>query len=247
MSLLISRVILTGIIVIMAYFALVRVWTHKVDLISLLKKPSERIPIKDQTPTIFVSPSEITLTHQTTRNFILKIANNQDFAIFDVHLNISVNNKALELSLIKIEPIKTEAIPGVPFSMFRIDLSNGCSGIIFGSINAHSTREFNMKIEGEKIKTDSKISFAVYDWSLEPSLSDLSTKPFKKFPNNFEEFFKDKGKRIGKDCPCIFSKIQSTYKSIFSKWKGGKHNFYGYLYQVGLMTYSGPCERGGFR
>jgi len=48
MTLFISRLILTLLICCVAYFALKRVWTKKVDLIGWIKKPSEVIPIKDE-------------------------------------------------------------------------------------------------------------------------------------------------------------------------------------------------------
>lgn len=48
MTLFISRLILTVLICCVAYFALERVWTKKVDLIGWIKKPSEVIPIKNE-------------------------------------------------------------------------------------------------------------------------------------------------------------------------------------------------------
>ena len=48
MSLLIPRIVITAIIIVVAYFALVRVWTREVDLLAIFKKPSEIIPIKEK-------------------------------------------------------------------------------------------------------------------------------------------------------------------------------------------------------
>ena len=48
MSLLISRILITVVVVIVAYFVLLRVWTKEVDLLALFKKPSESIPIKEK-------------------------------------------------------------------------------------------------------------------------------------------------------------------------------------------------------
>ena len=48
MTLLISRLIISLIIICIAYFALERVWTKKVDLIGWFKKPSEVIPIENE-------------------------------------------------------------------------------------------------------------------------------------------------------------------------------------------------------
>ena len=53
MALLLTRIFLTAIIFLIAYFALHKVWTQNVDLIALLKKPSEGIPVKtSETPRI---------------------------------------------------------------------------------------------------------------------------------------------------------------------------------------------------
>ncbi|MBO1225611.1 MAG: ankyrin repeat domain-containing protein [Candidatus Scalindua sediminis] len=48
MTLLISRIILTAIILGIGFFALQKVWTKKVDLIALLKGPSKAIPIQEE-------------------------------------------------------------------------------------------------------------------------------------------------------------------------------------------------------
>ena len=45
MSLLISRLVFTIIVIAVAYFALLKIWTKKVDVTEILKRPSEAIPI----------------------------------------------------------------------------------------------------------------------------------------------------------------------------------------------------------
>jgi hypothetical protein len=46
--LLLSRIILTGVILFVSYFALEKVWTKNVDLIALFKGPSKAIPTKEE-------------------------------------------------------------------------------------------------------------------------------------------------------------------------------------------------------
>jgi hypothetical protein len=62
MSLLITRVLLTAIVIVVAYFAVVRIWTNQIDFIALFKKPSESIPIVDVPKGIIVKPNELDLT-----------------------------------------------------------------------------------------------------------------------------------------------------------------------------------------
>lgn len=50
MALLLTRIILTAIIFFIVYFALHKVWTQDVDMIALLKRPSEGIPVKTSEP-----------------------------------------------------------------------------------------------------------------------------------------------------------------------------------------------------
>lgn len=54
------KIILTAIIIGVGYFALVRVWTHDIDILSLLKKPSENIPIRESV--VVVAPATMDLT-----------------------------------------------------------------------------------------------------------------------------------------------------------------------------------------
>ncbi len=48
MTLLISRILVTAIIIVVVYYALTRVWTREVDLFSDFRKPLETLPIKEK-------------------------------------------------------------------------------------------------------------------------------------------------------------------------------------------------------
>jgi len=50
MTLLVSRLVLTAIVIAIAYFALHKVWTQDIDLLAILKKPSEGIPVRTKEP-----------------------------------------------------------------------------------------------------------------------------------------------------------------------------------------------------
>ena len=50
MTLLITRLVLTAIVIAIAYFALHRVWTQEIDLLALLRKPAEGIPVRTKEP-----------------------------------------------------------------------------------------------------------------------------------------------------------------------------------------------------
>ena len=60
MGLLISRTLLTLVIGAMAYFALQKVWTEKIDLVALLRGPSEGIPVVEER--IIINPSTLQFT-----------------------------------------------------------------------------------------------------------------------------------------------------------------------------------------
>ena len=89
--------------------------------------------------------------------------------------------------LFKIEPLTKDVIPNVPFFFDGQFLSNGCSTISLYGINPHSSKEFYIRINGATIKTDYKVSFSVYDWSLRPYLYNIPTTQdqFNNPPKNF--------------------------------------------------------------
>ena len=187
-------------------------------ILSLLSwKPVSEQWIKDNIK-IAVSPSEVTVIPQTQKDFNLKVLNTQDFAVFDVHLSICTNNKVLVISPKDVRPVVEEDIPGVPISMFGIHLTNGCTAIIFGSVNAHTTKEFYIKIRGEKMAVDSKVKFEIYNWSLEPSF--FSVRTSKKYasegaPRNLGEMFESETGQTEKTGHAYIRKIKVPKNEFF--------------------------------
>jgi hypothetical protein len=92
MSLLISRILFTVIILVISYFALEKVWTKKVDFLTLLKQPSEKIPIVEEKSKsdIFVDPVEIDLkTKDWNKTHVFSVRNpKQNETVFSVWLKI---------------------------------------------------------------------------------------------------------------------------------------------------------------
>jgi hypothetical protein len=150
---------------------------------------------------ICTSPSEIRLMPLTNKDFILTVSNNKDFAIFDVHLSICSDNKSID-SLVIVEPVKTDVNFDIPFSMAIVRLSNGCSSIVFHTIDPHSSKEFRVSVKGEKIQVKSRISFLVYDWTQAPSAfsTPITEEESLSWPSSLQEYFDDRSidtERIG--------------------------------------------------
>ena len=166
---------------------------------------------------VYAAPGEIKLGHQRNKHFTLKITNNQNFAVFDVNLGICCNNKKIDLSSISLKPAKEDKIPGVPFSILRLDFCNACSAFVIRSINAHSTKEFFVRIQGDKVKNDSLISFLVYDWAHEPSLFEIPTTKhqFANPPKHFKDFFNKKSEKEQKTGRAFFQRLKLPKNPYF--------------------------------
>jgi hypothetical protein len=159
---------------------------------------------------VYASPSEIKLRDRINKDFVLKVSNNKNITVYDVNLSICLDNQSIDHSIIKIEPVYKEVIPNVPFSLMGAILSNGCSTLAFHSLSPVSSKEFYVRIDGETVAVDYRISFLVYDWALEPSLFNIPTtkEQFQSPPKNFEGFFDDKS-----------ADKEKTGKAWFQKWK----------------------------
>lgn len=173
---------------------------------------------------IYASPSEIKLMPRTNKDFILTVSNNKDYAIFDVNLSICSDNQSIDTSFLEIDPVEKDVIPNLPFSIVGITLSNGCSSILFHSINPHSSKQFRVRLKGEKIEVKSRISFLVYDWAPAPSSFDLSITKEQSlsFPKNFQEYFDDKSPDTEKTGQDFFQSWRAPGNPYFPKQKESK-------------------------
>ena len=166
---------------------------------------------------VYAAPSEIRLGHQRNKSFTLKITNNQNFAIFNVNVGICWNNKKFDQNLISINPVKGVEIPRVLTQLFRVYFTNACSALVISDINAHSTKEYFVRIQGEGLKSDSLISFVVYDWAPEPFSFDfpITKDQFAESPKNFEDYFKEKSEEEQKTGRAFIDKFKAPTNPYF--------------------------------
>jgi hypothetical protein len=176
MSLLFSRILFTVIIIGMAYFALVKVWTQKVDIFALLKKPSEGIPISENKSMVAISPSEYT-AHPIYQEFTAYVTNNNNYPIYDYAVVIMVSKGDLNVNTaLKFEPIETMGSPSseIPVQAFGLGGTSDKYGLSymelhFPEIGANSSKKYLVKINGDKYKDASIIEFSVGKYSKDPN------------------------------------------------------------------------------
>ena len=144
---------------------------------------------------MYASPSEIKMRSKISKDFVLTISNNKkDEAVYDVLCGICLDNLSIDQSIIKIEPVKKEITPNVPFSLLGLILSNGCSTMSVQNISPNSSKEFYVSVNGENIDINFRISFLIYQWELKPSQFRFPTtkEQFQNPPKNFNKFFDEK-------------------------------------------------------
>lgn len=139
MTLFISRLIITLLIFCVAYFALKRVWTKKVDLTRLIKKPSEVIPIKDEDYEILRPDIKIGNRYERDKNaFVISIQTGE--------------NKELIKPLIvkfKIKGTVNKIIPGFDFNSEPCKAKINNAFILGNTVLSHSiTLTFDQLISG---------------------------------------------------------------------------------------------------
>lgn len=184
MSLLISRIIFTAIILGMSYFALVKVWTNKVDILALLKQPSEKIPIvKEETKSdILVDPVELDMkTKDWDKTHIFSIRNpKQNETVYSVWLKIKpilgqLNNNDIQILTEQGESFISESVGGIAanYELVRIladDPENfPCIYLIIYRIEPLETKLFKIKRRKAAENTESplKVSLTVLSFSNE--------------------------------------------------------------------------------
>jgi hypothetical protein len=161
MSLLV-RVILTLIILGMAYFALVRVWTKDIDIIGMLKKPSESIAIKGCSITTI--PDEFKLgTSDWDETHVLEIKNldvSKTYYSIWVKLWAEINDSSLDNIEIIPEPgksfISADAIGvKVDFEMVMVtgidNSKRPCIYLIIYRLEGHESKFIKVKKIGSSL------------------------------------------------------------------------------------------------
>jgi hypothetical protein len=171
---------------------------------------------------VYASPSELKMEPRMNKPFTLTITNNNNFAIYDINFSICLDNESIDNSIIEVVPVQKDSIPNVPFSLMGVDLSNACSTIVFPNISPHSSKDFYVTINGEKVNTPYRISFLVYDWALAPSLFSVSTTKDQPMPKNLGEYFKEKSAGQEKNGKTTFQLWKAPVNPYFPDPKESK-------------------------
>ena len=178
-SLLFSRIIISAIVLCVAYFFLKRIWTHEIDIRAIFEKPSERIPVKEG---IFVKPVELDLTTKDwdkTRIFEIKSSKkentvfsiwvkiwsaNRDFKFEDFEIltetgksfiSESVGGITANYELVKINAFDPNDFPCIYLILYKLDPQES---------KLFKIKRFKSKEESEKVL---KVSLKVMGYSAE--------------------------------------------------------------------------------
>lgn len=142
--------------------------------------------IKKQKYSIFVSPKEWTVGAGQCDKFSMKVTNNKDVPLYEIHVFIQVESGDLPTDNMKIEP-SSEPMLDVSISakggsihwkpdyvmLFgrtkeKTEGSNDIVELIINNINAHSTQAFVLDVDAINCKKRSKISLKVSGHSENP-------------------------------------------------------------------------------
>jgi tetratricopeptide (TPR) repeat protein len=144
-----------------------------------------------------VAPDSLDVSPGYSKKSLIKIVNNQDFPVFQIDLQISVEEGDLSVDDIKLNP-KDEAKQ--PSDLGGIIVSNDVFGlgvitsegkrenhIIIRDIDAHSTKEFFAEIDANKARQQSKVVFKIVR-SDKRQADIISFDPFKTCQNDNGDF-----------------------------------------------------------
>jgi hypothetical protein len=159
------KIILTLIIIGVGYFALVRVWTSEIDILSLLKKPSESIPIRESA--VAVVPDELNLTTSDwNKTELIEIRNAKaKDTLYSVWIKIKAQTPDSDLTDIEVlsetgQEFISESLGGgisVNFEAVKITAFDAdrqpCICLLIYRIRALESRVFKIKRKGSKQDT----------------------------------------------------------------------------------------------
>lgn len=162
--LLASKILFTLIVVGVAYFALLKIWTKDVDILGLLKGLSKGIPvIEEKTRGVVVTPSEINLTTTDwSKTHIIEVKNkNPVDTLYSVWIKISSGSEIFDPQEIVIlsekgQSFVTETFSGVTanfelLKVYALD-SKGypCVYLVIYRIEALESKFFKVKRDKPK-------------------------------------------------------------------------------------------------
>jgi tetratricopeptide (TPR) repeat protein len=150
---------------------------------------------------IFVSPEKIQVTPGYSKKSILKIINNHDYPLYQIDLRIAVEKGDLSVDAIKLDQkdkTKMESTIGGAINGITIAWDIFGIGVITENgkredhryiyeLDAHSTKEFIIEINADKITQNSLAIFQIVRTSTEPT-DIISFDPFKMCQDDGKDF-----------------------------------------------------------
>ena len=96
------KLVLSAVVIGIAYFALARIWTKDIDILAFLKKPSESIPVKEET--VVVVPAELNLaTSDWGKTGIVEIKNTKSATtVYSLWVKLKAKNPGAILDDIQV-------------------------------------------------------------------------------------------------------------------------------------------------
>jgi tetratricopeptide (TPR) repeat protein len=144
----------------------------------------------------FISPASRTIAPGVNETFTLKITNNNDYPVYEIHLLSLIDKGDLNSDDISIQPVEQkqkvqqefkskEGSIIISFDNYAMHIKdkNGRKGLvnIIYDINAHTTKEFIVNIRGNRIKDTSSVTFSIDRYSKEPAKVQSGTGPLDTF------------------------------------------------------------------
>jgi hypothetical protein len=153
---LLIKILLTLIVIGMAYFALARNWTKEIDILGFLKKPSESIPIKESA--VIVVPGELNLTTSDWgKTQVVEIKNTKAaVTLYSVWIKLKAQIPGLRLDDIDIlsetgQEFVSESFGGVnvKFDLMKISALDAdkhpCTYLLIYKLKGLESRFFKLK------------------------------------------------------------------------------------------------------
>lgn len=165
--------------------------------VQMNKKASKKEATHKKAFSFFVVPDSIDVSPGYNKKSLIKIVNNQDFPLYQIDLQISVEKGDLSVDDIKLNP-KDEA--KIKSNLGGVIVSNDVFGlgvitnegkredhIIIYDVDAHSTKEYFAEINANKARQQSKIIFKIVRSDKQPA-DIISFDPFKLCQDDNRDF-----------------------------------------------------------
>jgi hypothetical protein len=186
-SLLLTRIVITGIILFIGYFFIRKVWTREVDLIAFFENPSKLIPVKEG---VYVNPTELDLTTKDwDKAKIFSIRNTKkEKTAYSIWIKIWSGDKRFDFNEFDIkskndDPLISENFRGVTanYELLRIDGFDTnempCIYLVLYNLGPEKSKEIKIKRIGSKVKDTNAFSVAIKVMKFSDQPEALISKP----------------------------------------------------------------------